>query len=454
MDIEKFNAESERLTPRAVGNADSEPCVVCGDPYQIHGSENHDHCWKAGQTPHAVGNAESTCRHGQDIHRCKACAEIGMLKAQIEVMRSELTRLTPHATGNAEPQEWTVDERDTGNSLMRGDEEIAWFRSSDIDDAISIRDAHNAAIERAKAEAHQDGWHEGRQYQVDYGVTAQSASSESWQEIAEKVVIRLMDYSSMDFNDEERKEHEDKVSVILAAIERSHAAQPQRSEQVELGNHDCEYDSDGAPCNRCGKTAAEAIMYSERKLRSDQPQSATSQLLSGNVPRTWHVKNRLGDWNAIYDEGGNIVGHAYWRDDRDKITSAHNQALAAERQLREQAEEDVEEMNGYVKQAKASLLSAQAAIKWALSQYANLDVGVCAILKKLRDVDLSALQKHDEEILADREAHFVKRLAEVREPLVDALEEIAQCKYHAAETVRLIARNRLDALAKVKEGEG
>lgn len=36
-----------------------------------------------------------------------------------------------------------------------------------------------------------------------------------------------------------------------------------------LGDHDCEYDSDGAPCNHCGVTASSAIRYWERKPDSD-----------------------------------------------------------------------------------------------------------------------------------------------------------------------------------------
>ncbi len=39
------------------------------------------------------GKHVEQCRHGNDIHKCSACAEIGMLKAQIEVMRGELTKM-------------------------------------------------------------------------------------------------------------------------------------------------------------------------------------------------------------------------------------------------------------------------------------------------------------------------------------------------------------------------
>jgi len=57
--------------------------------------------------------------------------------------------------------------------------------------------------------------------------------------------------------------------------------QPQRS---ELGNHDCEYDSDGAPCNHCGKTASEAIRYFERNINQQPPSTddhwTTSEVLA------------------------------------------------------------------------------------------------------------------------------------------------------------------------------
>jgi hypothetical protein len=58
---------------------------------------------------------------------------------------------------------------------------------------------------------------------------------------------------------------------------------------------------------------------------------------------------------------------------------------------------------------------------------------------QIKHVDLSALDKH---------------VAEKTKPLVDALEEIAQCGYKDADTLRMIARKRLDdALPKVKEAK-
>ena len=66
----------------------------------------------------------------------------------------------------------------------------------------------------------------------------------------------------------------------------------------ELGNHDCEYDSDGAPCKFCGKTAAEAIKYFERSIHGEQPTKLPSLYFplmdnGSGVARTGYVLSMI-----------------------------------------------------------------------------------------------------------------------------------------------------------------
>jgi len=127
------------------------------------------------------------------------------------------------------------------------------------------------------------------------------------------------------------------------------------------------------------------------------------------------------------------------------ICDAHNDVLAAER-------EKVQRVSGLGADAynklKRQLLAAQAAI-------AEHNKGLLYANKKAYEikVDLSALDKHDAEVREKAVVDVIggsidDAIAEVRKPLVDALERLSR--------LSLMGKARdivYDALAKVKEGK-
>ena len=126
--------------------------------------------------------------------------------------------------------------------------------------------------------------------------------------------------------------------------------------------------------------------------------------------------------------------------DLNQLSSAINAALAAERKRREQMEEngsryheaDLHEMaqlREHNRKLEHQLLSAQAAIE-KIKQSDALTVGIMQIVDS---VDLSALRQHD---------------AEVRKPLVEALQKIAESDGIGGYDLANIAA---DALAKVNK---
>lgn len=234
---------------------------------------------------------------------------------------------------------------------------------------------------------------------------------------------------------------------------------PQRS---ELENHDCKYDSDGAPCNHCGRTAAEAITYFERNLNKSQCSEQQTREVGLDRPPAMVLEipvSEQQEWTRGRERGRQqimqgdrlVVDIGYdeaIHDQLDTIIEVHNAAITAERQRREQAEGVLHHMEACRSLLKASdddvlyeaiddmqvqLLSAQAAIEKITKIRPRHDLGAGIYLNDAleiaKSVNLSLLHKHD---------------AEVRKPMVDCLNDI---KVGAPDIVR---KQIDDALAKVK----
>jgi hypothetical protein len=77
--------------------------------------------------------------------------------------------------------------------------------------------------------------------------------------------------------------------------------QPQRSEpRPDLGNHDCEYDSDGAPCNLCGVTASQAIRYFERNLHEQPPATDDNCYVEYlALSKEWNFKELIREFEQL-----------------------------------------------------------------------------------------------------------------------------------------------------------
>jgi hypothetical protein len=95
---------------------------------------------------------------------------------------------------------------------------------------------------------------------------------------------------------------EDEITIILAAIERSHEPASEKcarlGETYLLGNHDCEYDSDGAPCNLCGVTASKAIEYFERNIHQ-QPPAAQPQLSETTASQDYEASENWAHQQSV-----------------------------------------------------------------------------------------------------------------------------------------------------------
>jgi len=148
--------------------------------------------------------------------------------------------------------------------------------------------------------------------------------------------------------------------------------------QDSMGDNNCE------TCNGTGKVKPATDTASPR-LRS-----------AGD--KQWTRETVFGIWNTLhYDEDFKPTTRFV-----DKIIDAHNAALAAEREISKEWYDRWGDTN-------AALLQAQAAIAEIYNMSGNDSIKMMIRVKEIcHSVDLSALDKHDEE---------------VRKPLVDLLRE-------------------------------
>jgi len=270
-----------------------------------------------------------------------------------------------------------------------------------------------------------------------------------------------------------RKEQEKCEQIILAAIERSHAAQLQR--KIEEMHREIQENMEAA--RRTPEYGQE-----ERELVATSDQSRPSG-------QEW----REGDDGWIH--AGNHSWQMVNAEDAQECVDAHNAALAAERQqqatliadgiremltlrqelaaersLRETAQDNEKLWREELAKVDKRLLAAQAAVAKAykiIEPQEGLPASgkVGEIFHELdelfKTIDLTALREHDAKLRSEWEKEYRARLreswrvqhdAEVRKPLVEALKKIK-----LEDELYSPVRNRIfeiidDALAKIKEG--
>jgi hypothetical protein len=211
---------------------------------------------------------------------------------------------------------------------------------------------------------------------------------ESWREIAREAATTIANLSAIDFScfaDYHAKRgklvNEMLLPIILAAIERSHAAQPRI-------------------CDQCSRKLEDGALYEDHAARP-QPSKA-SQWCSCNDPEYQHrthehdqppakaTDDKPKEWTHV-SVAKLISDHGF-----NGVVNAHNAELTAERRRREQAERESVTVAENARQVHIQLLSALAAIEKhnKHAQWPN-----CYKIK----VELSALREHDARLRAQWE---------------------------------------------------
>jgi hypothetical protein len=207
--------------------------------------------------------------------------------------------------------------------------------------------------------------------------------------------------------------------------------------------HKHQFDKDGGPCTICGKTWGQL-------QSSEQPQEYDDLLpvcLYQDKLGQWHLLDRHNDEIATFDP-------AIEKEDMERIVTAVNNA---EGWLKDyQGECDTME------RWKETALQAQSAIADRSTLIYDVKLALLSLVsdrlkivwgtkfdKILAPVDLSALDKHDEELAEKIKSSLEKEWeVSVRKPLVDALETLADPTYFNLPHV-----NRFAADALAKEGK-